>query len=1143
MFNSSSSFRDPRIKRGLSDRVFSDPSNRRRGRILYSGMMLLLAAFAWIVVFSIGLVSTHQLEAALPDELSQIKGQFTQTGSQEATLALGSTEGFIPAIEQYHQQAASEYQCLPGDSPSVGNTPASIDRVYGYIPSAKPWSLNALKSSCNAVDVLVPDWFEVDGGPAGLTVKQPEADLRLPLAQYAAQHPGKVEILPIIAFGNFAAQLYRTEDGRGDLTQALTEFIDDWAPENGVVGACLDVTSLPRQDAAALASMLNQVGKTLDQRGLRSCVVMPGSASRLAYFTADKFADVIIAKAFAEPWIGSTPQPLAATRWFDRFVTDLQSIIAPEKLVIALGTFTVDWTSGQPKPQTLPYAKAMSELAQAEQAPRFESGAGNARAMFVDNTGFQHRLWMLDAASLHNQLGLLKERDIHSIGIWGLGYEDPGVWAVLDQARKSRDLDADSLRNVVFSNYVDRRGKGPFVAPVAMPVVGQREVAIDPETKRITSMTYPTMPQASVVRMYGQGHANKVVLTFDDGPTVDHTPGTLDILKETNTPGTFFVLGSSALQVPDLVTRILDEGHELGSHTFSHPHMSDISAGRATIEVNSVQQLINGITGKEMRLYREPYMRADGPATSKEVASLLPLEQAGYVIAGMDIVPHDWLPQAPEVLAQRIVSQVDENSGGVVLLHDGGGNQAHMVKALPIVIKTLREKGYEFTSIADFLQTSPQSLLSDKTGLNTTFNKLSFQAVGGGWNVLELVFWIVLAIGLTRAVILLVLTHLRKPHEPMAGGDDPSVSVVIPAYNEASVIRQCIEHVLQTEYSDFDIIVVDDGSTDGTYEAAMTYADHPLVTVISQPNGGKASAMNAGMFETDSDVFICIDADSQLHPEAVGLLAAHFKDPKVGAAAGRVVVGNRRNILTRLQALEYITAQSIERRAKEYLNAITVVPGAIGAWRTTAVMEAGIFSTETLTEDADMTMAIIRSDYRVVYEERAIATTETPATVKALLVQRLRWSLGMMQASWKHSGAFGEGRMLGVLALPDLAVFGYVMPLLAPLADLFLIMLLYGFLSTVGDPAQAGIAATTGSILLAYMLLPLFEVITVAIAFRLDPKEDRRLMWLIPVQRIFYRQLLYFSVIRAVWRAATGSLAKWGRANRSGFNFDQSQLT
>lgn len=366
---------------------------------------------------------------------------------------------------------------------------------------------------------------------------------------------------------------------------------------------------------------------------------------------------------------------------------------------------------------------------------------------------------------------------------------------------------------------------------------------------------------------------------------------------------------------------------------------------------------------------------------------------------------------------------------------------------------------------------------------------------------------------------------------------------MIPAYNEARVIEKCIRKALYSEYGDFDIIVVDDGSTDDTYEKAISFAYHPLVTVLRQPNRGKAAALNAALDEAQSEILICIDADSQIAPDAVGLLAAHFNDPKVGAVAGRVVVGNRDNLLTRLQALEYITAQAVERRAKEHLNAITVVPGAIGAWRTTALMEAGIFSTETLTEDADMTMAMIRSDYQVIYEDRAVATTETPRSLSALMTQRLRWSLGMMQAGWKHLGATVERRNLGLVALPDLVVFGYLMPLIAPLADLFLVLLVIEFFTNFGAMDQDFASVITNPLILAYLALPALEIASAVIAFRLDPIEDRRLLLLLPVQRIFYRQVLYVSVTRALWRAATGSLTNWGRMTRVGFHFDQAKLT
>ncbi|MFG6665389.1 bifunctional polysaccharide deacetylase/glycosyltransferase family 2 protein [Sulfitobacter sp. 916] len=667
--------------------------------------------------------------------------------------------------------------------------------------------------------------------------------------------------------------------------------------------------------------------------------------------------------------------------------------------------------------------------------------------------------------------------------------------------------------------------------------MGKRTIKTDPETGEITSATYDKMPQAAAGKLYGEGEPNKVVLTFDDGPHPQHTPAALDILRQTQTPASFFVLGSSALASPELVRRILAEGHELGSHTYSHPNMAEISASRAKMEANSTQLLINGITGKNMRLYREPYMRSGGPITSREVASLLPLEEAGYVIAGMNIVPRDWVEQTSDELADEIIRQVELNGGGVVLLHDGGGDQHQTVAALPRVISELRDKGYTFTTLADLLGVSPDILLPDGDPMTATLGNVSFFAIGSSWTVLQIAFWTVFAVGVARSASLLLLAGRRQRNTTTSSDHEPSVTIVIPAYNEEQVIEQCIRKALLSEYPDFDIIVVDDGSTDDTYLRAASFSYHPLVTVLKQPNRGKAAALNAALDESQSDILICIDADSQIAPDAVRLLAAHFESPNVGAVAGKVVVGNRHNLLTRLQALEYVTSQAIERQAKEYLNAITVVPGAIGAWRTTALLEAGIFSTETLTEDADMTMAVIRSKYKVLYEDRAIARTEVPASLTALMTQRLRWSLGMMQAGWKHLGATMEGRALGLIALPDLAVFGYLMPLLAPLADLFIVILIVEFVTDWGT-ADEHAKVITNPLLIAYLMLPALEVLSAICAFRLDAPEDRRLLLLLPLQRLFYRQILYLSVIRAVWRAATGSLANWGRMTRVGFQFD-----
>ena len=1139
-------YHEPRTKRGLSDRVFLDPSRKRKSRVLLSASTVAIGLIVWLALFAMTVGSDGGLEAALPEPIGALKGRATASDPGIFSVHQGNQNPNLASIDLHFQQEAQKYQCSTtakeGGAPSP---PGQTQKVFAVVPADLPWAAKSLSESCGTVHVALPTWFYITAAGTGVEVRGVSAETRDPIWAYVAQNP-TLKVMPILQIDATTSRLLANEGGPHKVATALADFFNQSAvEENGkssVEGFCLDAKSVPSLGEKAFSTLSREVTGDLSERGLSSCVKLPSSVSDSLLVIANRFFDTVIVSGYQEYWLGSAPQPFADDRWFDAHVASVQKHIAPTKLVVELGTHAVDWISGRPRPEIQPFARIVTALAAQDRKPEFNATAGNTRASYVDGQGRQHRAWMLEAASVHNQILTLQERGITAFGLSGLGYEDPGIWAVIDQTTRGRSLERESLQNVVLSNYVELLGNGPFVAPISMPQVGKRFVEFT-DNGRISAVSYEVLPKASIVQLYGAVAPGQVVLTFDDGPHPKHTPPALDLLKETQTPASFFVLGNSAVAEPDLVKRILAEGHEVGSHTYSHPNMGEISASRAKVEINSTQLLLNGITGKNMRLYREPYMRSGGPITSKEVASLMPLEKAGYIIAGMDVVPRDWITQTADELADEIIRQVEVQGGGVVLLHDGGGDQSQTVAALPRVISELREKGYTFTTLGDLLGAPPELLMPEGNRVTSTFGSMSFLAIGNSWSLLKIAFWSVFAIGVFRSASLLLLAMKRKRHAPPPLKETPSVTIVIPAYNEGKVIEKCIRQALYSEYPDFDIIVVDDGSTDNTYEKAISFAYHPLVTVLRQPNRGKAAALNAALDESQSDILICIDADSQIASDAVGLLAAHFKDPQVGAVAGRVVVGNRGNLLTRLQALEYITAQAIERRAKEYLNAITVVPGAIGAWRATALMEAGIFSTETLTEDADMTMAMLRSDYQVIYEDRAVALTEAPTPLKALMTQRLRWSLGMMQAGWKHLGAIGERRSLGLVALPDLVVFGYLMPFIAPLADLFLILLLVEFFMSSGAAEQDYASLLTNPLLFAYLALPALEILSAVIAFRFDPKEDQHLLLLLPLQRVYYRQVLYICVIKAVWRATTGSLASWGRMTRVGYRFEQAMLT
>jgi len=263
------------------------------------------------------------------------------------------------------------------------------------------------------------------------------------------------------------------------------------------------------------------------------------------------------------------------------------------------------------------------------------------------------------------------------------------------------------------------------------------------------------------------------------------------------------------------------------------------------------------------------------------------------------------------------------------------------------------------------------------------------------------------------------------------------------------------------------------------------------------------------------------------------MLVRHFDDPKVGAVAGNVKVGNRLNLLTRLQAIEYITSQNLDRRAFSSVNGIMVVPGAIGAWRAAAVDAAGGYSSQTLVEDADITVSIIRAGYRVVYEPGALAFTEAPETVRQLVRQRLRWTFGMLQIAWKHKGAIRERRTVGLVSIPDLLIFGVLFSLFAPLADIVMVVNVVQIVSSLADISYNTVPPISVAIVIGYIAYLLSDMLLTAIAIYLEPGEDWRLLPWVLTQRFFYRQIFWFVVLRSVWRALTGRFTGWRKLTRT----------
>ena len=336
--------------------------------------------------------------------------------------------------------------------------------------------------------------------------------------------------------------------------------------------------------------------------------------------------------------------------------------------------------------------------------------------------------------------------------------------------------------------------------------------------------------------------------------------------------------------------------------------------------------------------------------------------------------------------------------------------------------------------------------------------------------------------------------------------------------------------------SDFEVIVIDDGSTDATAdEVRREFAREPRVKVLTKPNGGKSSALNFGYANTYSEIIIAIDGDTVLEQEAIDRLVQPLSDPSVGAVAGKVIVGNQVNLITRFQALEYATSQNLDRAAFEPFNAIGVVPGAIGAWRRRAVLEVGGYSDDNLAEDADLTVRLALAGWRIVSCLEARALTEAPELLHAFLKQRFRWMFGMLQVAYKHVGSlFSRPTGISLICIPNIVIFQLGFTLLAPIMDA---ILCWDLLMAIG----AGLGLTDfpiETLVRVGVYWTIFQTadLLAAAAGLFFNGEGRywRLLPLVFLQRFTYRQLLYWTAAKVLLTAIRGAFVGWGRLVRTG---------
>ncbi len=1056
-------------------------------------------------------------------------------------------------------------------------------------------SYSSLKEHVRQIDMLFPQWLHVDSPQGtlmamsgdnlheypvidGLTIHDPDDQNKVKRAIQEARTD--TEIFP--ALNNYNPHTQSWDTGVGDVLMdpaksasflhQIMRFLGAYPVYRGL---SLDIESIPDSADPAYIGFIQALYAQMHARNLTLYVNVAVATSSSDLKTIADNSDGIVLMNYDEHQTTSDPGPIASQPWFVANLERVLKIVPKNKIICALGNYGYDWTLSIPNPKAgrnrkpevlntedLSVSDAWERASDADADLDLDYDTLNAHFEYIDEDNNQrHVVWFLDGVTLLNEMRAARQLGLQTFALWRLGEEDSSLWNVWDHPSDSVALQA--LASVQPGHDVDTEGEGDILRITGLPQPGKRTVEVDtdepdPRKKLIDDEHMDVYPRTYTVQQYGY-HPNELALSFDDGPDPKWTPKILDILKQKHATGTFMLIGAEAADNINLMQRIVREGNEIGNHTYTHPDISkgEISNRQLDLEVNLTERLFESKLGVQPLYFRPPYDIDEEPDTDDEAEPAWRIQQDGLTIIGSKIDTDDW-DEHPRKTTDEIIRSVlaqmetmktkPQFRGSIILLHDGGGDRSVTVNALGPLIDALRAHGYTIVPVSALMGMTTAQVMPPLTfwqHVRSIPDSIAFSALDIVANFIVMVFFvgdILMSARLLIVGLFAVIDRLIKRRPIASPGYCPRVAVLIPAYNEETVIVRTIRSVLNSDYKNLRVIVIDDGSQDRTAEvAAAAYAREIAagrLQVLTKNNEGKAAALNYALDRMNEEVYVGIDADTVIATDAISKLIPHFEDPGIGAMAGNAKVGNRLNLWTRWQALEYITSQNFERRALDLFHVVTVVPGAIGAWRTAPVKAAGGYPLNTVAEDADLTMNLLEQGLKVDYEDRALAFTEAPIDGKGLMRQRFRWSFGTLQAIWKHRAAFIRNKAMGLFALPNILVFQMFLPLVSPFIDImFVAGIVNYFLNRHYHPVAAS-AASFQKLVVYFLGFLVIDFITSSVAFSLERrhpanKGDGWLLFHIWLQRFAYRQLFSLVLFKTLKRAIDGKPFNWDKLQRT----------
>jgi len=1103
----------------LTPFVFSDPAGKRWPRLRLILLVAGVLFFLGTVLFVQTLFVAPQMR--IPFSLRQLKGQLKAL--QKENPAGQFSPGSL--LWQKFGQARQAAKKLGGPAPTPPTRPRKKSPEnevrLAFYTNGDPYSYASLQQHAAQITHVCPEWMTVTNGMGDLQI---DADSRVPKL---AANKG-VALMPLLT--NLVGDTWQPEaienlaHGPQDRQERFIGNVLAVLRNAKAAGVVVDWEQLDPAYKKDITGFIDKFADALhdDNKQLWLCV-QPGQ--ELDYIDFDVLADNVdrfVAMLFDETSDVDPPGPLGSRSWFEGWLHVLLEGSDHKQWIIALGSYGYDWTIGGKKAELISFPEAMSRANDAEVGSAEVKAPGYSPYFYFEDGDKEHAVWFLDAVTFLNQLRELRDQKAGGFAVYRLGSEDPAIWDALSVPRdfKIDNQTRGSLEVLKGTDTITDVGDGEIVTVDESRSDGRRNLAVDPEG--YLTAKYVKFPEFPTLYHQGAGGEHQVAITFDDGPDPRWTPKILDILKAANVKAAFFLVGVNAEHHPSLVQRIVNEGHEIGNHTYYHPNLALCWPEHIRLELNATQLLLETITGRATTLFRPPYAADTSPSQLSELTPLQIAEDLNYLVVLESIDPQDWAKPGADVILQRVKQQ--RRDGSIILLHDAGGDRSQTVAALPRILDWLHTRGDTVVPLSTLLGTTRDAVMpplqQSSQSLTRLVSSTGFRVYHGIEEFLWAFMIVATALVVIRTLVVIWLAY-RFRRGPKADFAAP-VSVVMAAYNEGKVITETLRALFASDYKgEIEVIVVDDGSHDETAAEVERVAHvDPRVRLLQQENRGKARALQHGLAAARHGIVVFIDADTQCQPDTLPRLLEPFADARIGAVSGHAKVGNLRTFIARCQALEYTCGFNLDRRAYNRWNCITVVPGAISAIRKDAIDEAGGLSLQTLAEDTDLTLSLHKHRQRIVYVPGAIAWTEAPESVRTLARQRFRWAYGTLQCLWKHRDMVFNWnyRALGWFSLPSIWFFQIILVATTPMVDLFLLASLpFGAWSAVMPFVITFLA---------------MDLILATLACILEREPIVR-AWRILPMRLIYRPMLSYCIWKAILRAVKGAWVSWGKLERT----------